>query len=658
MRDSLLRHDSTAARRARRCTRNRLDLALLLFLAVAAFWHAPGRAFCDGIHPLPEFYVGDTTPASPTYDPACTYNDIQTAIAAATCSYGTKIFITHSLQYANQSLSINNKNVSLIGRASGDKCGPASVVVCNPVCPPPPTGPLAIINGANGASVITINGASHVTLQYLDITNVGHSANGNGGGIDFDGNGSLTLDTSWVGNNHAANGGGIYFNGTGANTSTLRILAHTDIFNNTADGDGGGIFVSGNAELDILQDDTEINTNTASNLGGGVAVIGPANANIGSPGITSPEGYIGLLNNNKAAYGGGIAISAVDGEDNNSLVKLFTTDPLRPVGIVGNTATHTGGGIYLRPVASSSPLIIGQRSDTFLCAWDYLIEGNKAQEGAAIYSDTDSNFLSQTDVGGFVQLGRCTYGLDVGYPDQLGALACPDNSACNRLDGNIASDNSANPTSAILIQTHGTLIGSRFSMRHNDGAHVIRLIGDETNGDLFDCLIAENVSHQELFYVSGNASLLSIGACTLANNTIDATHVIHTESDLTLTNDIIDQGGTLALDYSGDPAKLSIQYVLSNDVTTLPDSAGPGIALGTPAYVDIANGDYHLKPTSLGVDYAPNVGGTDLDRHTRDVDLSSAGNVFGHQDLGAYEIQNLFRECGTADSVFCDGFDH
>ena len=182
--------------------------------------------------------------------------------------------------------------------------------------------------------------------------------------------------------------------------------------------------------------------------------------------------------------------------------------------------------------------------------------------------------------------------------------------------------------------------------------------GDSTDSSLFDCLIAESVSHQELFYISGNASPLSIGACTLANNTIDATHVIHTESDLTLTNDIIDQGGTLALDYAGDPAKLSIQYVLSNDVTTLPDSAGPGIALGSPDYVDIANGDYHLKPTSLGVDYAPNVGGTDLDRHTRDVDLSSVGNVFGHQDLGAYEIQNLFRECGTADSVFCDGFDH
>jgi hypothetical protein len=649
MHDSLLGLNFTTNRPHRRAS-SRVGFTLLLLL-VAALWHAPARAFCDSFHPVPEFYVGDTNPASPTYDAACTHNDIQSAITAATCSYGTKIFITHEHQYTNQSLSVVDKNVSLIGRANADVCGPASVVICNPVCAPPPTGPLAIINGANGASVITINGTSHVTLQYLDITNVGHNANGNGGGVDFDGSGSLTIDTSWVGNNHATNGGGIYFNGTGATTSTLNVLAHSDIFGNTADGNGGGILVSGNSELDILQDDTEINANTAGNHGGGIAIIGPAKANIGSPGITGPDGNIGLVNNNTAAYGGGISVTVVDSSDHTSYVNLFTTDATRPVGIVGNTATHTGGGIYLKPAESDGDTV----SDTYLCAWDYRIEANNAQEGAAIYSDTDYSFLDSPR-GGAVSLGLCPFS----YPSELGAVACPDSNVCNRIDSNHAEDNAANPTSAILIQTNGYLNASRFSMRYNNVAHVIRLVGDSTDSSLFDCLIAENTSHQELFHVSGNASPLSIGACTLANNSIGTTHVIHTESDLTLTNDIIDEGGTLALDYSGDPAKLSISYVLSNDVTTLPDSAGPGIALGTPDYVDIAHSDYHLKPTSLGVDYAPNVGGTDLDRHTRDVDLPSVGNVFGHQDLGAYELQNGFRECGTPepDEIYCDGFNH
>ena len=84
-----------------------------------------------------------------------------------------------------------------------------------------------------------------------------------------------------------------------------------------------------------------------------------------------------------------------------------------------------------------------------------------------------------------------------------------------------------------------------------------------------------------------------------------------------------------------------------------------------PVFVDPANGDYHLKATSLGVDFAPpppiappGPDTIDLDGNPRDVDLAFAGDVFGTRDLGAYELQNGFRECGAQDSVFCDGFDH
>jgi len=34
----------------------------------------------------------------------------------------------------------------------------------------------------------------------------------------------------------------------------------------------------------------------------------------------------------------------------------------------------------------------------------------------------------------------------------------------------------------------------------------------------------------------------------------------------------------------------------------------------------------------------------------------SLPNVCGPRHLGAYERQNLFRERGTIDSIFCDGF--
>ena len=86
--------------------------------------------------------------------------------------------------------------------------------------------------------------------------------------------------------------------------------------------------------------------------------------------------------------------------------------------------------------------------------------------------------------------------------------------------------------------------------------------------------------------------------------------------------------------------------------------------IGVPTFVDLAGGDYHLKATSLGVDFAPTNDAyyvqnrADLDGKPRNYDLPAAGNAFGTQDLGVYELRNLFREYGTSDSLFCDGFDH
>jgi predicted outer membrane repeat protein len=326
------------------------SMSVVLVLLGMLIWHAPALAFCDAIHPVPEFYVGDDNPSSPTYDSKCTHNDLQSAVNAATCSYGTKIFVTREHTYTSQHLTINDKNIALIARGNGDACGPATPVICNPVCAPPPTGPLGIISGSSG-SVVAISGNSNVTMRFLDIT-AGQNSGGQGGGIRFEGSGSLTLDTSWVGNNTADIGGGIFFNGTGATTAQLTVLAHSEIFGNTAnsglasghDG-GGGILVTGNSLLTMIEPDTQVNSNKALNgYGGGIDVVGPASANIGSP---DSDTGLSVLNNNSAAYGGGIAI--VSSGDGGAFARIFTTDPSRPVSITNNTATFTGGGIYVKP---------------------------------------------------------------------------------------------------------------------------------------------------------------------------------------------------------------------------------------------------------------------------------------------------------------------
>lgn len=624
---------------------------LLILLSLALF-ATDVDAACSSFQPPPELYVGDVAS-----DSACTHNDIQSAIDAATCIYGTKIFVTREHTYTSQSLNISDKNVTLIGRGDGISCGPVTIGICDPIigCPPPPTAPLVIIGGTNGASVITINGTSNVTLRYLDITNVGNNANGNGGGVDFDGSGSLTLDTSWVANNHAANGGGVYFNGSGASPSTLSVLAHSEIFSNTADGDGGGILVAGNSVLNVLQSDILIQFNNApGGNGGGIDVIGPAKAYIGSPGVIGVAGQIGVVSNNTAAYGGGVAIMSGSNDGDYPLVQLFTTNAALPVEISSNTASHTGGGIYLKGYTNAFPDFANYAR---LCAWDFRIEDNIAQEGAAIYGDVDSGV---NDVGSFVELGGCYLSGGL-LPDPPEAVACKNSASCNTIDDNQATDPALG--SAILIQDNGLLNANRLAMRNNGVAHAIRIVGDSTNTFLSDCLLADNTVAGELIYLTGSATPLTIEACTFANNTIGTSHVIHAESDVSINDSIIAEPDTLALDYSGDPANLIVHYVVSNDLTTL-GGVAPGVIQGTPSFVDLAGGDYHLRAGLLGVDLAPvpsgfdRTQGVDLDGNPRNVDLPSVVNAYGPRDIGAYEIQNLFRECGTTDSVFCNGFNY
>lgn len=201
-------------------------------------------------------YVGDKST-----DAACDYNTIQEAITAATCPAGTKIYITDEYMYTAQHLGISNQNVTLIGRAPGAHCGLA--LACGPIiaCP---TVPQETISGSGhtGDSVITIRGASNVTLQYLTISNGHDAADGSGGGIDYDGTGTLTLDTSTVSGNTAGYGGGINIKGT-SGQATLTLLARTLIVANTAGVSGGGIRLEGTSRLFALGDSTEITSNHA-----------------------------------------------------------------------------------------------------------------------------------------------------------------------------------------------------------------------------------------------------------------------------------------------------------------------------------------------------------------------------------------------------------
>ena len=579
------------------------------------------------------------------------YADLQTAINNVACS-NTVLSIAGGVTLGNVALEINGKtNLTIVGLGAGTTCNSPP-----PACDPEvgcggggggaPPAPNVTLQGTGAGSVFYIHGNSSVTLESLTLKDGGGTDFG--GGIHFTGAGALTILNSTITQNSAnSQGGGIQFNGSGGN-ATLTLGAGTIIDVNDSGGDGGGIHINGSARLFALKPYTLIANNHADNgHGGGIYAAGPAMVDIGSPGYNGAP----VIEYNSAAYGGGVSMDAAP-DDANVTVRIFSVDANNPVQVSNNTASHTGGGFWMHPYLSGV-----SNTDVFplLCALDFRIDNNIAQEGTAVYADTDSS-VGNGAQGGLVYVNSNSGNLcsTPESPPSLGSVPCTPGVACNTMNGNVAEDNANNPKpgSVILIQDHGSLLADRLVMRGNHGAHAVRAFDSQLY--VQNCLLADNTFSAERFRMEndGNfAGLMSLDGCTLKGNSIGASSVIYSPYPLTLSNSIIDEPGVETLSYTGNPADLAVSYILSNDVSTLPFSAG--IVQGAPDYVDAAGANYHLKATSIGVDFAPATGGYDLDRVPRDVDLPEVPNSYGPRDIGAYELQYV---C-SPDTIYCNGFD-
>ncbi|MGA9335110.1 MAG: hypothetical protein WBV39_12595 [Rudaea sp.] len=592
---------------------------------------------------------------------SCQYNDIQSAInAVGDCP--TIIDITREHTYTSQHLSINNKpNLTLQGWGDGVTCAQIPDNLSFPPYTPPNTvAPLVDLDGSgSGGRVLNISGTSNVILRNLTLLRGATASTATGGGINFDGSGSLTLTRSTVSFNNAGYGAGINMNGNGG-PAALTLGSDTLVITNTASTSGGGIRMQGNSRLYALQPKTLIGYNHAANgYGGGLEVLGPARADIGSPGYNG----LAVIYGNDAAYGGGMDILTFD-DGADAIVRLFTTDPNNPVQVSGNSASHTGGAVYLKPLRG----IFSEATSAF-CARDFRIDGNTAVEGTAIYSDSDYA-ADGSSSGGYISLNLTAAQHEITClqpedPAVLGAVACATGVPCNQFTGNVAEDHNGVATdgSTILLQSVGVVYTDRVRMSGNAGAHLLREIGDYdyTAAVLSNCLLVDNALTGELVaQTDGTGANTFLDSCTIAGNQIGAPHVFLAPGHFFLHDSIIDQPGRATVDpVATDPTLVT--YVLTNDRSTLPDTAY--IHQGEPSFVDAANADYHLLPTSQGVDSAPmatfySTGSLDLDGKTRVVDLPNVANSFGPMDLGAYEIPlSAVLACAAADTIFCDGFE-
>ena len=503
---------------------------------------------------------------------------------------------------------------------------------------------MATVSAAGkSATALFIQGNKPVSviLNHLTIANADVGAAG--GGISFIGSGSLDLTNVDIANNEANYGGGIAADGLDSGI-TITLHTNTRIFGNIANIAGGGVRIEGATHLVDLESPTLFWENTANpgstdGSGGGLQVIGhQAVADIGGT-------YIGLgvISSNHAKHGGGIAVESGGG------LRLFSTVADEPALITDNTAASRGGGLYV--------------DGGYVCGSGYAIDNNKAGilngavgDGSAIFLTNGSDVhLTETQLNASNGNASTPCGHGFTLPQRP---PCPLGFPCNQINGN---GTSTDDDSILFVGSTSTLVADRFESRSNQARYLAYSVAQLKLGD---CLIAGNTALFSLIASSGGGT--QINGCTLAGNAMGAVNLpllsmSGAGSALTLSNSILalnTSAGTPAISLVNGAGSVQATDIIASEILSLAPAPGGNVNSLDPAFVDSANGDYHLKPESPAVDYhlATNPDlfqpFTDLDGRARGKKLLLNVRANGSSsDIGAYELQSL------GDLIFVDGMD-
>lgn len=552
-------------------------------------------------------------------DAGCSHATVQAAINDLPAGGAHEIRISNAVTHTAQAITINSRVLTLRGGYSS-----CDITAANT---------RATLSGAGGSSnsVVTVGGSGNdIILENLNLIRGDEVYDGNGGGIDFRGSGTLTLRNVGISQNYAGYGGGIHFAGEGGDAE-LRIEAGTTILLNTAQFSGGGVRLEGRATMRMTDPSTTIANNDALGFnpatnqpqygtGGGVLVVAPAKAYIASSGIGN-----GTIVGNGARYGGGIGVVGSDSTDDSAYLYLYSVDPLRPVRVYGNRASNTGGGIFADTVSLSTGI---------LCSFDVRIDGNIAQEGSAIYADSDFGTIDLTfGSWAFINTDASEYSCT----RPMGSVRCAAGVPCNTIEGNRTQDSAGTATAgaAILVQNEGVLTATRVSVRNNVGAHALRAFEDDIG--LGTVAFAGNTVSGPLLRLE-DQSTLRMADVTLAGNAIASSQVISLNGSLEMRRSILWQPGKTSLTQSN--GSRTVSQVFASEIASL----GGGASATPPRLVDPDRGDVRLRAASLAIDYLEAIPGNgfDVESMPRNRRLEPVPRTPGAvRDLGAHERQAL-----------------
>ena len=339
---------------------------------------------------------------------------------------------------------------------------------------------------------------------------------------------TLEVTDSIIDGNRASEGGGLYIGDVDAPGETKEdkpehTITHTEITNNTADGQGigGGIYLG--AQKLTITDSNLTGNNTISNDGQteGGAIIAH------SPGDLTLDNT--LIQGNTADVGGGIHVLSINARDSHIILCNNTR-------ITGNVANQFGGGIFLDDLNNPAVLeLVNASVDNNTAAIAGGIGNNGSivilKDGAVLENNTAKQFA-----GGLYNAGKVTV--------ESGATVM--NNTASTYGGGLYNKGEAIVESgAKLYNNHAALAGDDIYLVGKNSTLTLTKVGDDWMLD--DCGHKINGWFADLLDARWDADGKQEHVINLKDYAADGLIIVENNKDGSFTITVLDENATLAL---------------------------------------------------------------------------------------------------------------